>query len=525
MPNDLRGAVLPHDTLWAIDETAGRQLWMMLQHTPAAEHVAAFQLRLAQPSPEPEASGGYGTSQAQKPFDMIGNTAILRLSGPMTKQTTSLSAGTSTVRLRRQVRQASADPDVKSILLVVDSPGGSVSGTADLADDISKAAAKKPLYAYCEDCCASAAMWTAAQGARVYANRTALVGSIGTVMVLYDMSRMAASEGVDVLVFSTGQYKGAGTPGTVITDAHKAYFQQMVDGLNAHFLQAIATGRRLPLAAVKKFADGRMFHADQAVKMGLIDGVSTLDDVLDMLAAAEADPNYGQSPAVLPDDDDGGDPDDAAGSRASGFNDNGREITAEDQPMNAWELLQQTMSKINLAAKGEAGQASAETPAAVDPAVNARLQALEDENRQLKADNDAVVAVAAANAAAEAAKVTLAANVARVDAAVKAMKLVPVAATQFKALAADHPEAFDQAMKAIEASPAIAALAGGTNAADLVEANAAAAGADNAAARLEVLTQTYMKAHAGVKHHEAMTMVARDNPELATAAYEQSRTS
>lgn len=191
--------------------------------------------------------------------------------------------------------------------------------------------------------------------------------------------------------------------------------------------------------------------------------------------------------------------------------------------MNAWELLQQTFSKVNIAAKETAGQASADQPAAVDPALQAQLQAKDAEIATLKAANEAAAAVSVLNAAAEAAKVTLAANIARVDAAVSTFRMVPSTAAIFKDLAAKHPEGFDLAMKGIEAGPAIVALAGGTNAADIVEANAAAAGADDAMSRLNVLATEYMKSHAGVKHHEAFALVCRDNKELAAAAYQQSQ--
>jgi len=512
---DLRNAVLPHDTFWAIDETAGRQLWMMLQHQPREQHVAIFTAQQAEA--EIAASSGMGGGQSSKPYEMVGNTALLRLSGPMTKQTTSLSAGTSTVRLRRMVRQAGNDPDVKSICLVVDSPGGSVSGTADLADDIAKVAKRKPLYGFAEDWCASAAMWTISQAARVYGNRTLMAGSIGTVMVVYDMSRMAANEGIDVLVFATGQYKGAGTPGTVITEPQKVYFQSIVDGLNRNFAQAVADGRRLSLQSVQKIADGRMYHADEALKLGLIDGISTLDDVLDMLAEAEDNPNYGQSPAVLPDDDPDGDPDDPAGSRANGF-DKHAASAAEDHlmPQTMWEKMQQFFSGV--AVEDKPGSASAGQPAAIDPTQAAEIERLMAENEQLRAAK----AVDAATTLANEAAATLEKNVGRVDAAVKDLKLVPAAAEHFKQLAKEHPAAFDTAFAGIEAQPPIAALAGGIDAAKVVEANAAANAAGDAFARLDTLAKAYMKDHQGVKHHEALTMVSRENPDLAAAAYSQS---
>src|SRR5690606_31819803 len=129
--------------------------------------------------------------------------------GAMTKQGSSF-GGASTVRTRRAIRSAAADKSVSAIMLLIDSPGGSVSGTSDLADDVANAKKKKPVYAYIEDTCCSAAYWVASQCSAIYANPTAIVGSIGTYMVVADYSRMAENAGVKVHCISTGKYKGAG---------------------------------------------------------------------------------------------------------------------------------------------------------------------------------------------------------------------------------------------------------------------------------------------------------------------------
>lgn len=261
---------IPHGAHWAIEETAANQLMSILRGTPAAAHQAEFESRRDSDASNP----GYDKLQD--------GVAFISLSGPLTKAPTSMDGGTSTVWARRLVRSAANDDEVKSIILVIDSPGGSVSGTEQLAADVAMAAKKKPCYAVVEDCCCSAAYWIASQSSAIYANETAMVGSIGTYMAIYDASRMFENAGVEMLVFKTGAKKGSGIFGTSITDEQRAAFQKTVDDLNSHFLSAVNRARGLNLVAGEGIADGGVLIGHQAVSAGLIDGIGSLDDVFQM---------------------------------------------------------------------------------------------------------------------------------------------------------------------------------------------------------------------------------------------------
>lgn len=209
--------------------------------------------------------------------------AIVSITGPMMKHLSSLSDGTSTILARRQIRLAAADEQVRAIILKIDSPGGTVSGTFDLADDVAAAAKQKPLLAYIEDVGASAAYDVAAQANKIFANRSALVGGMGTYGVIYDQSARAAQLGVKVHVLRAGQFKGAGTPGTEITQEQLGEWQRIVDELNEFFIRGVASGRRMALQRVRELADGRVHVGAEAVKLGLIDGVQSLDETINQL--------------------------------------------------------------------------------------------------------------------------------------------------------------------------------------------------------------------------------------------------
>jgi len=212
--------------------------------------------------------------------------ATISLVGPMTKGDSSFSGGTSTVRTRRAIRQAAADPNIRGIMLLVDSPGGTAAGTSELGADVAAAARQKPVHAHAEDMMASAAYWVGAQASRVTATPTSLVGSIGTYSVVTDSSGRAAKDGVVVHVLSTGAHKGAGVPGAPVTTDQLRVAQGVVDELNEHFLAAVASGRRMPLERVKQAADGRIYLAQPAMGLGLLDAVESQDAAYAALRAA-----------------------------------------------------------------------------------------------------------------------------------------------------------------------------------------------------------------------------------------------
>lgn len=225
-------------------------------------------------------------AQSGESFDRRGNIAVIEIRGVMMKQESSVEESTSTVEVRRKIRAAAANPDIAGILLVLDSPGGTVAGTADLANDVREAAKAKPVYAHTEDICASACMWVASQASKVYAGATSLVGSIGTYSAIADYSKAAELAGIKVHVLRAGDFKGAGEPGTEVTAEQLANWQRIVDDLNEHFLKGVAKGRAMSLDAVRKIADGRVHIAAEAQKLGLIDGVQSIDDTARQLQTA-----------------------------------------------------------------------------------------------------------------------------------------------------------------------------------------------------------------------------------------------
>jgi signal peptide peptidase SppA len=253
---------------WAILEDPFRAMCERLQGINLEAHILEF--RAAR-------SGGGSANPIDSAYDVQDGIALINISGPMMKFVSSFSSGTSTVAVRRQIRHATRNADVNATLIIADTPGGTVSGTGDLADDIAAANLIKPTEGYIQDCGASAGFWAISQCNSIACNPTAIVGSIGTFAVVQDVSARAAQMGIKVHVIRAGQFKGSGTAGTEITPDQLADLQRMVNGLNGQFLGGVSKGRKMDLAAVEKLADGRVHVGAEAVKLGLVDRVESLD--------------------------------------------------------------------------------------------------------------------------------------------------------------------------------------------------------------------------------------------------------
>ena len=264
--------------VWAMQEEAVGILSSQVSAMDLAAHITAARTRatVVQAQPRSATPGPLFSVEAD-------GIAVIDLTGMMTKFGSSLSRlEGGTLGVRKALRTANNDPAITGIVLRIDSPGGTVAGTVDLADDVERivAAGGKPVNAFIEDLAASAAFWVASQASTVVVNRNAVVGSIGVYAVLRDTSKAAEKAGVVVHIVRSGEFKGAGAPGTEVTDAQLAAFRTTVNQINDLFIKAVADGRKLPVAQVRELADGRVHVGANAVELGLANRVGTFEGTL-----------------------------------------------------------------------------------------------------------------------------------------------------------------------------------------------------------------------------------------------------
>ncbi len=214
-------------------------------------------------------------------MSISGGIAVIDVFGPLVKRPDVFDimfGSTSTQAIEAAIREAAAEESVKSIMMRIDSPGGSVDGLAELGDAIFQARDQKPVIAQITGMAASAGYYVASQATKIFAQRMDMVGSIGTVFSLIDASKAFEEAGLEVVTIDTGEFKSAGEFGTEITDRHKAEFQKIVDGFFNDFISVIVRGRGISEKKVREAADGRMFFAEEAVSLGLIDGIRTAEE-------------------------------------------------------------------------------------------------------------------------------------------------------------------------------------------------------------------------------------------------------
>ena len=213
-----------------------------------------------------------------------GIVAVLPLYGVLMQRVSpmaEMSGATSTERFKRAFREQMNNPQVKTIILDVDSPGGSVYGTDELAAEIRDAAKRKNVIAVADSLMASAAYYVSSGASEVVASPSSEVGSIGVLAVHYDFSVHAELEGVKPTLIKAGKYKAEGHPDFPLTDDALQHIQEDVDRYYGMFLRAVAAGRGVGVEAVRRgFGEGRVVGAQEAVRLGMADRVATLEETI-----------------------------------------------------------------------------------------------------------------------------------------------------------------------------------------------------------------------------------------------------
>jgi protease-4 len=194
-----------------------------------------------------------------------------------------LSDGDNPVSLFREKLDAAAnDKHVKAVVLRINSPGGAVTASDVMYQDLLnfKKDTGKPVVACMMDVAASGAYYLAMASDRVYAHPTTITGSIGVIMSLYNANGLLTKIGVSSDPIKSGPNKDLGNPARPMTAEERAILQGMVDSFYGQFVKIVAKGRNLPEDQVRKLADGRVYTGTDAKKLSLVDEVGYLEDAI-----------------------------------------------------------------------------------------------------------------------------------------------------------------------------------------------------------------------------------------------------
>ena len=216
--------------------------------------------------------------------------AVIPIVGSMSHRSTgieAMSGMTSYTTLQKQFEAAFNDPKVGSILMDIDSPGGSVAGAFDFRDYLMSKKGTKPVYALARDAMCSAAYLIGSTADKVYATQTARVGSIGVVAMHTDASGKMEKEGLKPTFISAGKFKTAGNPYEKLEGEKLKYLQDSVDESYDMFINAVADARGIDKKAIRD-TEARVYGGKKAVEIGLADGIRTYESVIAEMSA----PNF-----------------------------------------------------------------------------------------------------------------------------------------------------------------------------------------------------------------------------------------
>lgn len=239
-----------------------------------------------------EAQLGRPLKNEQKDYELIDGVAVISVAGVIAKRMNlfmEISGGISIEKLTSDIKDAIHDPLVRAVVLVIDSPGGSIDGVFELADFIYRSRDEKPVLALAYGTMASAAYLIGAAASAVYASDiAAAVGSIGVVATHRDRSERDAKSGVVTTEIYRGKYKRIITDGP-LSDEGRMSMAEKVDYYFSLFVNEIARFRGVSADTVLTVMSTEVkdfFIGQQAVDAGLIDGIATLDQIINLALPA-----------------------------------------------------------------------------------------------------------------------------------------------------------------------------------------------------------------------------------------------
>ena len=213
---------------------------------------------------------------------------LLDLSGVLSEDLPSVSLGAPPprvpllARVREELQKAEKDDRVRALIVRINSPGGTITASDVLYHELLafKERRKVPVIAAIMDVGASGGYYAALAADTIVANPTTVTGSIGVVMVTVNARGLLEKIGVAPLAIKSGPMKDAGSPFRALTEPERAVFQSIIDEMYGRFVGLIVKARKLPEDRVRAAADGRVYTAEQALRLGLVDRIGYLEDVV-----------------------------------------------------------------------------------------------------------------------------------------------------------------------------------------------------------------------------------------------------
>lgn len=185
--------------------------------------------------------------------------------------------------LRAQIDELHQYPSLKGVLLVVNSPGGAVGASVEISDLIKELAEKLPVVVHTEGVMASGAYYASIGASKIYANRGALIGSIGVIFSGANIKPLLDKIGYEPQTIAAGEYKEIGTYYRDWSAKERTFIQNLIKEEYDTFITDVANARKLDLANAQQFAEGKIFNATKAKELGLIDDILSRNQAIAQL--------------------------------------------------------------------------------------------------------------------------------------------------------------------------------------------------------------------------------------------------
>ena len=191
----------------------------------------------------------------------------------------------SSERIVNQIKRYRENTTVRAIVVRIESPGGGVSASQEIYQEIKKTRAYgKPIVVSMGSVAASGGYYIAIGANKIVANPGSITGSIGVISQFMHVNDLLGKIGITSTTIKSGKLKDAGSPFRTPTEEDKKYFQEMIDDVYDQFVSAVAEERKLNKSLVKKYADGRVFTGKRAYELKLIDTLGTYQDAIKIAA-------------------------------------------------------------------------------------------------------------------------------------------------------------------------------------------------------------------------------------------------
>lgn len=182
------------------------------------------------------------------------------------------------------IRKIERNPNVKGVLLRVDSPGGGAAASQEVYDALARLAKKRPIAVSMGSMAASGGLMVSMAGQRIFANPSTVTGSIGVRMDIPQLQGLLGKLGVGQETLVTAPYKNAGSYLRPLSPEERAYFEGVLKDMHEQFVGIVASGRNMPRKQAAQLASGKIFTGREAQKLGLVDALGGQDAALRWLA-------------------------------------------------------------------------------------------------------------------------------------------------------------------------------------------------------------------------------------------------